>query len=103
MQTPETAPVAVRGVGMLGARSVLPWLIERMREPSVAVAAVAAFLELFPKAREETKLFTVDPEELGPAFDEHFADEVIRLAVPNKVETWARDTGGQLGMGWPKK
>jgi uncharacterized protein (TIGR02270 family) len=88
MQTPETAPVAVRGVGMLGARSVLPWLIERMREPSVAVPAVAAFLELFPEAREETKLFTVDPEELGLGFARRFEDEVVTLALPDRVESW---------------
>ena len=61
-----------------------------MREPHAAVAARAAFLELFPEAREETKLFTVDPEELGPAFAGHLEDEVGRLAVPKNVETWAR-------------
>jgi uncharacterized protein (TIGR02270 family) len=93
MQTPATAPVAVRGVGMLGARSVLPWLIERMREPAVAVAAVAAFLELFPEAREETKLFTVDPEELGPGFGRHFEDGVVTLALPDRVDSWAKQAG----------
>lgn len=91
MQAPATAPLAVRGVGMLGNRSVLAWLIERMREPSMAVAALAAFLDLFPEAREETKLFTVDSEELGPAFARHFENEVVRLAIPDKVENWGRD------------
>ena len=88
MQAPATAPVAVRGVGMLGDRSVLAWLIERMREPQMAVAALAAFLELFPEAREETKLFTVDPEELGPAFARCFQDDVVTLALPGRVEAW---------------
>jgi hypothetical protein len=88
MQTPATAPVAVRGLGMLGDRSVLVWLIERMREPPVAVAAVAAFLELFPEAREETKLFSVDPEELGPGFARHFENDVVTLGLPDRVESW---------------
>jgi uncharacterized protein (TIGR02270 family) len=88
MQAPATAAVAVRGVGMLGNRSALAWLVERMREPSVAVAAAAAFLELFPEAREETKLFTVDPEELGPAFAKCFEDGVVTLALPDRVEAW---------------
>lgn len=85
MQSVATAPLAVRGVGMLGDRSVLPWLIERMKEPYVAVAACAAFLELFPEAREETKLFTVDPTELGPAFAKHFEDDVVSVALPDRV------------------
>jgi hypothetical protein len=59
-----------------------------MKEPPVAVAACAAFLELFPEAREETKLFTVDPTELGPAFAKHFEDDVVRVALPEKVEEW---------------
>lgn len=88
MQAPATAPVAVRGVGMLGDRSVLAWLIARMREPQMAVAALAAFLELFSEAREETKLFTVDPEELGPAFARCFEDDVVTLALPDRVEAW---------------
>ncbi|RWL78812.1 MAG: hypothetical protein EOR67_24105 [Mesorhizobium sp.] len=88
MKSQRTAPLAVRGVGMLGDRSVLAWLIERMREPYLAVAACAAFLELFPEAREETKLFTVDPTDLGPAFAEFFGDEVVGVAVPDRVEFW---------------
>ena len=88
MQSPATAPVAVRGVGMLDDQSVLPWLIERMREPQVAVAAAVAFLELFPEAREETKLFTTDPEELGPAFARQLEYDVVTLAVPDRVEAW---------------
>lgn len=88
MQSAATAPLAVRGIGMLGDRSVLPWLIERMKEPYVAVAACAAFLELFPEAREETKLFTVDPAELGPEFAKHFEDDVVTVAIPDRVEEW---------------
>jgi uncharacterized protein (TIGR02270 family) len=88
MKSVSTAPLAVRGIGMLGDRSILPWLIQRMKEPYVAVAACAAFLELFPEAREETKMFTIDPTELGPAFAKHFEDEVVSVAMPDRVEEW---------------
>lgn len=88
MQSVATAPLAVRGIGMLGDRSILPWLIERMKEPHVAVAACAAFLELFPEAREETKLFTIDPTELGKEFAKHFEEDVVRVALPDRVEEW---------------
>ncbi len=94
MKSAETAPVAVRGIGMLGDRSVLPWLIQRMREPYVAVAACAAFRELFPEARAETKMFTVDPTELGPAFARHFEDDVVTVALPDNVEAWGKDVNG---------
>ena len=96
MKTPQTAPLAVRGIGMLGDRSVLRWLIEQMKEPHLAVAACAAFLELFPEARDETKLFTVDPTGLGPAFAKHFEDNVVRLAVPDRVQAWQPANGGAL-------
>ncbi|TIN81055.1 MAG: hypothetical protein E5Y09_00410 [Mesorhizobium sp.] len=88
MQSVATAPLAVRGIGMLGDRSILPWLIERMKEPHVAVAACAAFLELFPEAREETKLFTIDPTELGKEFAKHFEEDVVRVALQDRVEEW---------------
>ena len=88
MKSAATAPLSVRGAGMLGDRAILPWLIERMREPHLAVAACAAFLELFPEARAETKMFTVDPTDLGPAFAEFFDDEVVGVAVPDRVDSW---------------
>lgn len=88
MKSLNTAPIAIRGIGMLDDRSVLPWLIERMREPHAAIAACAAFLEIFPEAREDTKLFTVDAAELGSAFEKNFEDKVVRLALPEKVEAW---------------
>ncbi|MCR5856356.1 HEAT repeat domain-containing protein [Mesorhizobium sp. J428] len=88
MKSAATAPLAVRGIGMLGDRSILPWLIERMKEPHVAVPASAAFLELFPEAREDTKLYTVDPAELGRDFTKFFEDDVVIVAIPDRVEEW---------------
>ncbi len=43
------------------------------------------------EAREETKLFTADPSELGPAFAKHFEDDVVLVALPDRVAEW-RDT-----------
>ncbi|MER8796211.1 HEAT repeat domain-containing protein [Mesorhizobium sp. M0814] len=90
MKSSQTAPIAVRGIGMLGDRAVLPWLIERMREPALAVAAGSSFLELFPVAREETKLFANDAAQIGPNFAEHFGDDQPALLLADKVETWAK-------------
>ncbi|TIP89026.1 MAG: hypothetical protein E5X63_04540 [Mesorhizobium sp.] len=90
MKSPQTAPVAVRGIGMLGDRTVLPWLIERMKEPTLAAAAGSSFLELFPVAREETKLFANDAAQIGPDFAKHFGDNQATLLLADKVETWAK-------------
>ncbi|MES0042822.1 HEAT repeat domain-containing protein [Mesorhizobium sp. M0091] len=88
MKSVATAPLAVRGIGMLGDRSILPWLIERMKEPYVAVAACAAFLELYPEAREQTKLFANSPADMGPAFSEYFGDDHATLPNPELVAAW---------------
>lgn len=89
MKSPDTAPVAVRGIGMLGDRSVLAWLIERMKEPTLAATAASSFLELFPAAREETKLFANDAAQIGPDFAEHFGDDQVTLLLSDKVGVWA--------------
>ncbi|MER9851174.1 HEAT repeat domain-containing protein [Mesorhizobium sp. M0106] len=91
MKSQATAPLAVRGIGMLGDRSVLGWLVQQMSQPTLAIAAVAAFLELFPEARGETKLFSSDPADAGTAFVEHFGDDLVTLAIAEKVEIWWRD------------
>nr|WP_246093754.1 HEAT repeat domain-containing protein [Mesorhizobium norvegicum] len=89
MKSPSTAPIAVRGIGMLGDRSVLGWLVERMKEPPLALAATASFLELFPEARQESKLFTGDPPDLGKSFATFFADRIVILSLAEKVSEWA--------------
>ena len=87
--SPETAPLAVRGAGMLGDRTILHWLIHQMRTPALAVAAGAAFLELFPEARE-ANLFTTEPSQVGQAFGEHFGDDVAKVPFADKVKEWGR-------------
>jgi len=90
MRSLQTAPLAVRGIGMVGDRSALGWLVQQMSQPTLAVAATAAFLELFPEARRESKLFSDDPDNVSAAFIEHFGDDPVTLAVAERVEAWGR-------------
>ncbi|MCA0012059.1 HEAT repeat domain-containing protein [Mesorhizobium sp. B292B1B] len=87
LKNPETAAIAVRGSGMLGDRTILHWLIHQMRKPALSVAAGAALLDLLPEARE-ADLFTTDPSHVGPAFAEHFGDDVARVPFADKVKAW---------------
>ncbi len=90
LKSPETAPLAVRGAGMLGDRTVLHWLIHQMRDPSLARAAGVAFLELYPEAREDGQLFSVETALLGKAFADHFDDDPPYLPVADSVKDWAK-------------
>ncbi|WP_292367972.1 HEAT repeat domain-containing protein [Mesorhizobium sp.] len=89
LTSPETAPLAVRGAGMLGDRTIFHWLTHQMRNPALAVAAGAALLELFPEARG-ADLFTTDPSQAGKAFEDHFKDEVAKVPFADKVKEWAK-------------
>ncbi|RWO33500.1 MAG: hypothetical protein EOS10_07350 [Mesorhizobium sp.] len=89
MKSSDTAPVAVRGIGMLGDRSVLPWLIKQMRKPELATTAGAAFLELCAEARDDDDLFTTDPVALGPEFLHYFGDATPRMPMADKVMEWS--------------
>lgn len=89
LKSPDTAPLAVRGAGMLGDRTILNWLIHQMRNPALAVAAGGALLELFPEARD-ADLFTLDPAEIGQAFKEYFGDFGPNVPVADRVMAWGR-------------
>ncbi|MDX8516647.1 HEAT repeat domain-containing protein [Mesorhizobium dulcispinae] len=91
LKVPETAPLAVRGSGMLGDRTLLHWLIHQMRVPTLAAAAGSAFLELYPEAREDGQLFSVETSLLGQAFADHFDDDPPFLPVADKVKDWAKE------------
>lgn len=93
MRSPKSAPLAVRGIGMLGDRSALAWLIQQMRVPMLAPAAARAFLELFPEAHREDDLFTTDHSEAGHIFAEYFGEENATLPLADKIEAWARSIG----------
>lgn len=85
--------MAVRAVGMLEDKRSLHWLIQRMREPPLAVAAGAAFLELFPGASREDDLFTIDPAEAGPNFATRFEYGEQKIPLADNVAAWARTAG----------
>lgn len=86
----QTVPLAIRGVGMLGDRAILHWLIHRMRTPAWAQAAGLAFLELFPEARGDGELFSIEASVLGEAFAEHFDDDPPYLPAADRIKDWAR-------------
>jgi uncharacterized protein (TIGR02270 family) len=90
LKAPETAPLAVRGAGMLGDKAILHWLIHQMRNPALAVAAGAALLELFPEAREDDELFSVETSLLGQPFADHFYDDPPYVPVAERVKEWAK-------------
>ena len=82
---PETHLLALSRLGVLGDRSILPWLVDRMREPATAEAAGSAFRDLFPVNVNGTDLFTEYPETLGPAF----ADlDPAPLPVADRIAVW---------------
>ncbi|WP_246677247.1 MULTISPECIES: HEAT repeat domain-containing protein [unclassified Mesorhizobium] len=89
LKSPETAPLAVRGAGMLGDRTILHWLLHQMRNPALAVAAGAALLELFPEARD-ADLFTTEPSQAGKVFEDHFGDDVAKVPFADKVKEWMK-------------
>lgn len=76
---PDTHLLALSRLGVLGERSILPWLVERMRQPETAEAAGFAFRDLFPIDVHDTDLFTSDPSRLGPAF-EHLDPAMLPIA-----------------------
>lgn len=86
-------PMAVRAVGMLNDKTYLNWLVDRMREPAMAIAAGAAFLELFPDAAQEDDLFTIDPAEAGLEFVHRFEYGDQRIPLADRVMEWAKAAG----------
>ncbi|WP_054312728.1 HEAT repeat domain-containing protein [Mesorhizobium sp. 1M-11] len=89
LKSPDTAPLALRGAGMLGDRTILHWLIHQMRAPAFAAAAGASFLELFPEAKEFDELFSVEPDLLGEKIAEYFEQDPPYLPVADRVKQWA--------------
>ncbi|RWB20968.1 MAG: hypothetical protein EOQ40_12245 [Mesorhizobium sp.] len=76
---------ALAATGVLGDRSIVPWLIERMREPQSAYGAGLAWRDLFDVDFNDTDLFTVDPALLGKPF----ADiEETPLPFADRAKAW---------------
>ena len=82
---PASRVAATASVGLFGDRAVLPWLIEKMREPELASAAGAALRDLFEVDFGDTDLFVTDPAVLGEDFA-HLDDSSLPAA--DRVEAW---------------
>ncbi len=84
---------ATAAIGLFGDTAVMPWLIERMREPGHAYAAGRALRDLFAIDFGDTDLFTIEAESLGVDFAQI---EDSPLPIADKVEAWwNRDKGGR--------
>lgn len=82
---PSLRQPAIAALGVLGDRSVVPWLIERMGEPRSVWTAGLAWRDLFEVDFNDTDVFTVDPAPLGDGFAEI---EETPLAVADRASAW---------------
>lgn len=82
---------ALAAIGMLGDRSIVPWLIERMREPQSAYAAGLAWRDLFEVDFNDTDVFTVDTAPLGKQFAKI---EESPLPMAERASAWWDDGRG---------
>ena len=85
-QSDETRHIAVRGAGMMGDASVLPWLVGCMSNPALAVAAAAAFLELHGPLDEIDDHFYPDAATAGADLGPEYAE--LEGRIP-RAETFA--------------
>ncbi|TRC93296.1 hypothetical protein FJV76_11845 [Mesorhizobium sp. WSM4303] len=85
LEQPVLRVAATTSIGLFGDRAVMPWLIEKMRDPELAFAAGAALRDLFDVDFGDTDLFVSDPAVLGERFA-HLDDSSLPAA--DRVETW---------------
>ena len=81
---PETRPVAVRAVGMLGDTSLAPWLLRRAKDPETAKHAAAAIYDLYPASRSDESWWRFEEDEDSSDFIRFLDIEAAkeRLRVP---------------------
>ncbi|MDX8467177.1 hypothetical protein RFM26_15905 [Mesorhizobium sp. VK23B] len=91
LERPARRGVATASIGLFGDRSVMPWLIEKMREPEIAGAAGASLRDLFEVDFGDTDLFVTDPAVLGDGFAALDGD---LLPAADRVEAWWDDGRG---------
>ncbi|UCI07107.1 hypothetical protein [Mesorhizobium sp. B1-1-8] len=85
LNEPSLRQPALAATGLLGDRSIVPWLIERMREPSSAYAAGLAWRDLFEVDFNDTDVFTIDPAVLGKQFA---GIEESPLPIAERASAW---------------
>ncbi|MER8435305.1 hypothetical protein [Mesorhizobium sp. M1393] len=91
LNEPSSRLPALAAIGMLGDRSIVPWLIERMREPQFAYAAGLAWRDLFEVDFNDTDVFTVNSASLGNQFAEI---EDSPLPMAERATAWWDDGRG---------
>ncbi|QIA24478.1 hypothetical protein [Mesorhizobium sp. AA22] len=91
LNEPSLRLPALATIGMLGDRSIVPWLIERMREPQFAFAAGLAWRDLFEVDFNDTDVFTVNSTSLGKQFAEI---EDSPLPMAERASAWWDDGRG---------
>lgn len=91
---PQLRVAATASLGLFGDSSVMPWLIEKMREPELVFAAGLAMRDLFEVDFNDTNLFMIDPADLGKAF-ESLNDSP--LPVADRVASWWDEGRGGRG------
>ncbi|MBZ9961177.1 hypothetical protein FJ959_22985 [Mesorhizobium sp. B2-2-4] len=82
---------ATAAIGLFGDRSVMPWLIAKMREPELVFAAGLALRDLFDVDFNDTNLFTIDPALLGREFEFLTASP---LPVADRITAWWDEVRG---------
>lgn len=85
LKQPALRATATAAIGLFGDRSVMPWLIAKMREPELVFAAGLALRDLFDVDFNDTDLFTIDPAVLGKEFESLSASP---LPVADRVTAW---------------
>jgi uncharacterized protein (TIGR02270 family) len=91
LEQPLSRVDAVASIGLLGDTAIMPWLIEKMRDPDLIVAAGEALRDLFAVDFGDTDAFTSDPASLGPAFAER---EDTELPAADQVAAWWKARAG---------
>ncbi|RUW39483.1 MAG: hypothetical protein E5V91_23370 [Mesorhizobium sp.] len=82
---PARRVAATASIGLFGDHKVMPWLIEKMREPDLAGAAGASLRDLFEVDFGDTDLFVADTSLLGKDFAD--LDDGL-LPAADRVEAW---------------
>lgn len=94
LKQPALRATATAAIGLFGDRSVMPWLINKMREPALVYAAGLALRDLFDVDFNDTDLFTVEPVGLGKEF-EPITDNPLPIA--DRVAAWWDEGRGGRG------
>ncbi|ESX04831.1 hypothetical protein X769_12055 [Mesorhizobium sp. LSJC268A00] len=83
--SPATRQVAVATSGLLGDKTIVPWLIEKMQSPELAYAAGLALRDLIEIDFNDTDVFVTDAAKLGPEFE---TIEATPLPSASQAQAW---------------